>query len=247
MSPSLETQNEQLLRKGLVTDLIMPVAFGFPFSLGILLFWEVSDSRAVLCGATTRLQVLARQNGISFSIIRVLFAYQREVRTKGFLGKTIKLLKWGPDPTPTEHGEKALVRISGSLMRPFFSRKLWESIFLLTLQNVFRTGSVHWSGLFFLLFCFASVDMTSYDCTVKLNSLVDTGTFCPNSSCVRSSCFPATYKHGHTGFSETQKGVTLQPFPWLCNLFPNHWGCQQRGKTIVPHKALQLMSYQLSE
>lgn len=132
-------------------------------------------------------------------------------------------------------------------MRPFFSRKLWESIFLLTLQNIFRTGSVHWNGLFFLLFCFATVDMTSYDCTVKLNSLVDLGTFCPNSSCVRSSCFPATYKHGHTGFSETQKGVTLQPFPWLCNLFPNHWHCQQRGKTIVPHKALQLMSYQLSE
>lgn len=39
-------------------------------------------------------------------------------------------------------------------MRPFFSRKLWESVFLLTLQNIFRTGSVHWNGLFFLLFCF---------------------------------------------------------------------------------------------
>lgn len=47
------------------------------------------------------------------------------------------------------------------------------------------------------------------------------GTFCPNSSCVSSSCFPATYKHGHAGFSETGPRrihtaafpMTLQPLP----------------------------------
>lgn len=76
---------------------------------------------------------------------------------------------------------------------------------------------------FFVLFCFfASVDMTSCDCTVKPNRLIDRlGTFCPNSSCVRSSCFPETYKHGHTGFSETGPRrshaaafpMTLQPLP----------------------------------
>lgn len=115
-------------------------------------------------------------------------------------------------------------------MRPFFRRKLWESIFLLILQNVFRTGSVHWASLFsycfglgfFFLFFFASVDMTSCDFSVKLTGLIDRlGTFCPNSSCVRSSCFSATYKHGHTEFSETSPRrshtaafpMTLQPLP----------------------------------
>lgn len=53
--------------------------------LGILVFSEVSDSRAMLRGATTSLQAIAQQNSINSSVIRVLFAYQREVRTKGFL------------------------------------------------------------------------------------------------------------------------------------------------------------------
>lgn len=80
---------------------------------------------------------------------------------------------------------------------------------------------------FFLCVCvlflfFASVDMTSCDFSVKPTGLIDRlGTFCPNSSCVRSSCFPATYKHGHTEFSETGPRrshtaafpMTFQPLP----------------------------------
>lgn len=105
-------------------------------------------------------------------------------------------------------------------MRPFFSRKLWETIFLLTLQNVFRTVSVHWEGLVFVLF-FCQYGYDKLWLHSQTEQACRLGTFCPNSSCVRSSCFPATYKHGHTGFSETGPRrshtaafpMTLQPLP----------------------------------
>lgn len=107
-------------------------------------------------------------------------------------------------------------------MRPFFHRKLWESIFLLTLKNVFRTESVHWDSLGFVLvwfFCQCGYDKLWLH--TQAEQAPRLGTFCPNSSCVRSSCFPAAYKHGHTGFSKTGPRrshtaafpMTLQPLP----------------------------------
>jgi len=72
-------------------------------------------------------------------------------------------------------------------------------------------------------FFFPSVDMRSCDCTVRLIRLVDWGRFVHIPRVSGAAVFLQLVNMGILGsVRQAQGGVTPQPFPGLCNLFPNN-------------------------